>query len=84
MKSAQTFNKIVLDDTYSPNDYPNAYQVFVSNDGSSWGNAIASGSGTVNQTAITFTLVTARYIKIVQTGTVGSWWSIHDFEVFKQ
>jgi lysophospholipase L1-like esterase len=84
MQSTQDFNKIVLDASYSGNEYPSGYQVYVSDNGSSWGSPIASGTGTAAQTTITFPLVTARYIKIVLTASSSFWWSIHDLEVFKQ
>ncbi len=82
MGSTQSFNKIVLDVTNSPNDYPVGYQVYVSNDGSNWGNAITSGSGSTI-TTITFGTQSARYIKIVQTGSSSQWWwSIDELNVY--
>jgi len=81
--SSQSFSKLVLDTTNSPNDYPRGYAVYVSNDGQNWGNAIASGSGSSAVTTITFPTVAARYIKIVQTGSSTSWWwSIHELNVY--
>lgn len=82
MKSSMKINKIVLDATLSPNDYPKGYNVFVSNDGTNWGSAIASGVGQAT-TTITFTEQTVRYFKIVQTGSDPSnYWSIHELEVY--
>lgn len=82
MKASKTFHKVVLDTAnFSANDYPAAYQLFVSNDGTNWGSAVATGVGTATSTTISFTDKTARYIKVVQTGTSQSWWSIHDFMV---
>jgi len=82
MTAAQTFNKIVLDAGSSTGDYPRGYQVFVSTDGTNWGSAVATGSGSSQVTTITFANQTARYIKIVQTGSVGNWWSIHEYNVY--
>ena len=79
--SSQSFSKLVLDATNSPNDYPAGYAVYVSNDGQNWGSAIASGSGSSAVTTITFPTQSARYIKIVQTGSTGWWWSIAEFNV---
>jgi beta-galactosidase len=83
MQSAKTFNQIRLDTTGSANDYPRSYQVYVSSDGSNWGSAIASGSGTSAITDITFSSQTKRYLKIVQTGSAsGNYWSIHEFNLY--
>ncbi|HLG78943.1 MAG TPA: discoidin domain-containing protein [Ktedonobacteraceae bacterium] len=83
MKSQQSFSKIVLDDTNDANDYARGYQVFVSNDGSNWGSAIASGSGSSAVLTITFSTQSARYIKIVQTSSSTQWWwSIDEFNVY--
>lgn len=83
MQSQQSFNQIVLDATNSPNDNPVGYQVFDSNDGSNWGNAVTSGSGSGAVTTISFATQNARYIKVVQTGSSSQWWwSIDEFNVF--
>ena len=83
MSSVNVFNKVVLNAANSPNDYPRGYQVLVSNDGVNWSGPIASGAGNSSVTTITFTNVAARYIRIVQTGSVsGLFWSIHEFNVF--
>jgi arabinoxylan arabinofuranohydrolase len=83
MKTSKTFDKITLDTTNSPNDYPRGYQVTVSNDGTNFGSIIASGPGSSAITTITFTTQTARFVKVTQTGTASSYyWSIHEFNVF--
>ncbi len=78
--STQSFNKIVLDATNSSNDYPASYEVDVSNDGSNW-SSVATGNGST-VTTITFGTQSARYIKIVQTGSSSWWWSIHELNVY--
>lgn len=77
MGAVQTFNQIILDAGLSIDDYARGYQVFVSNDGTNWGSPVASGVGSPF-TTITFALQTARYFRIVQTGTDTHWWSIHE------
>jgi uncharacterized repeat protein (TIGR02543 family) len=81
--SVQTFNRIVMDAGSSSGDYPRGYQVNVSNDGSTWGSPVATGTGSA-VTTVTFAPQTARYIRVMQTGSVtGSvWWSIHEFNVY--
>jgi hypothetical protein len=83
MQTAKTFRQITLDSTGSAGDYPRGYQVFVSNDGSTWGSPIASGTPTTSLVTIGFSSQTARYIKVVQTGSVTpNWWSLHEFNVY--
>ncbi|RKP57302.1 fibronectin type III domain-containing protein [Cohnella endophytica] len=82
MKSAKTFNKLTMDSTGSDSDYARGYEVYVSNDGTTWGTAVASGAGTGPVVTATFAAQSARYIKVVQTGTATSWWSIREVNVF--
>lgn len=82
MRAAHTFNEIILDVSASTNDSPAAYSLYVSNDGINWGNPIASGQGMDGMTVITFPAVTARYFRIIQTGSKGNYWSIHELYVF--
>ena len=83
MGATNVFNKLVLNSANSPNDYPRGYQVFVSNDGVNWTGPVATGTGSVGTTTINFATQAARYIRIVQTGSVsGTFWSIHEFNVF--
>jgi hypothetical protein len=83
MGTAQPFMQVVLDDTQSPNDYPRGYQLYVSNDGVSWSGPIASGSGSGAVTTISVSQTTARYIKVVQTGSDPTyWWSIHELNIY--
>jgi fibronectin type 3 domain-containing protein len=82
MQTAQSFSRVVMDSTGSNNDYAHTYQVFVSNDGASWGTAIASGTG-ATVTTVDFAAQTARFIRVVQTSnTPANWWSIHEFNVY--
>lgn len=82
MKTEHTINEIILDVAGSPTDSPAGYNLYVSNDGITWGTAVATGVGTDGMTIIPITSTTARYIKIEQTGTKGNYWSIHEFYVF--
>jgi F5/8 type C domain len=85
MRSKKAFNKVVLDTTDSPNDFPQAYTVEVSNDRVTW-NQIASGAGitvtTAGVTTIPVGSQVARHIRVNQTETSGSaYWSVHRFRV---
>lgn len=54
-----------------------SYEIYVSNDGNNWGGAIASGSSSSG--VITFNTQNARYVRVMQTGSKGNYWSIHEF-----
>ena len=82
MGSICSFSRITLDAGSYSKDYPRGYQVFVSSDSSSWGNAIASGNGSGQIVTISFATQSARFIKVVQTGNASNWWSIDEFNVF--
>jgi uncharacterized protein YjdB len=82
MKTMNTVDKIILDASASPDDSPAGYEVYLSADGVNWGNAVATGQGTNSLTIIDIASLKGRYIKIVQTGTKGNYWSIHEFRVF--
>jgi hypothetical protein len=82
MAGTRTFSRIVMDANGS-GDYARGYQVFVSNDGVNWGSAIANGTGTGPVITVDFPGVTARYIKVVQTGTApANYWSVHEFNAY--
>jgi len=83
MGLVNTFNKLVLNCVNSANDYPRGYQVYISNDGVNWGSPVATGTGSSGTTTINVAAQTARYIRIIQTGSVnGTFWSIDEFNVF--
>jgi uncharacterized protein len=79
----QTFSRIELAvDELQSLDYPRGYAVYASNDPANLGQPIASGVGQ-KLTSISVPATTARYVRIVQTGTdVFRWWSIYELNVF--
>jgi len=82
MKQAATINRIVLDVSRSPYDYPRKYEVYVSLDGIIWSGPVVSGAGAGAVTNISFPPQAGRYVKIVQTARAGNYWSIHDLNVY--
>ncbi len=84
MKKAQPFHKVVLDNTWAIYDYPKSYAVYVSNDGADWGVPVATGAGELGITTISFPQKSARYVKIVQTGTKDKPWSIFEVDVYSK
>jgi hypothetical protein len=82
MLSTQSFTQITMDTGGSTNDYARGYAVYVSNDGVNFGTAVATGAGNTGVTTVTFAQQSARYIRVIQTGTATSWWSIAEFNVY--
>ena len=77
--------RVVLDSTDSGSDYPNRYEVYVSNNTEDWGEPVAKGRGDQPVTDIACTPKAGRYVRIVQTGQKdGLWWSIHELKIEKR
>ncbi|HNT86380.1 MAG TPA: HEAT repeat domain-containing protein, partial [Candidatus Hydrogenedentes bacterium] len=74
---------IVLDTSRSSKDYPRAYEVYAYTDEAAPGDPVAQGDGSGPVLEVKFPPVTARYLKIVQTGRAddGFWWSIDELRV---
>lgn len=82
MLSVRSFKRITLDQGSSSNDWPDSYDVSVSNDAVNWGSPIASGIGHSGLITIDFPTQSARYIRITQTGSGQThYWSIHELNV---
>jgi len=83
MGVSQPLAQITLENTTSNNDangFPYAYSVTVSTDKTSW-TQVANGTGTYGTTTINFAQTTARYVKILETGTSGNWWCIDELNI---
>lgn len=75
-----TYNTIICDVGLSTSsDAPAAYEIYVSSNGTNWGNAIASG--TTTNGIIKVNVQNSRYVRVVQTGSKSNYWSIHEFYV---
>ncbi len=85
MQKQQTFDKIVLDNTWALWDSPEQFAVTVSNDGTNWSKPVATGAGQLGITTITFPAQTARYFRITQTGTNAKYqWSIYEVDAYSR
>jgi hypothetical protein len=71
--------QVVLDTTAHPTDNPSGYKLELSSDGSAY-SSVATGSGS-SLTTIQFTDRPARYLRVTQTGSSLSWWSISELSV---
>lgn len=78
----EKIEQILLNVEESPGDSPQKYQLFVSDNGTDWYGPGASGSGADVMTVVSFPTTTVRYVRIVQTGSKGNWWSIHEVYAF--
>jgi beta-glucosidase len=82
MGSAQNFNEI---DMYVPDyagDYPRAYNVEVSANGTSWA-TVASCTATGQPDIVSFPAQTDQYVEVVLTaGSTTTWWSMEQFLVY--
>ena len=81
MGQTQTFDKIVLDSGSSIGDYARSADVYVSTDGTDWTKVSSVVRRSTSPTG-SFPTQTARYIKVVNTGNAGSWWSVAEFNVY--
>src|SRR5258708_16834276 len=78
--SARSFSRIVMDS--AAGEFPRGYEVYVSNDGTSWGRPIVIVSGTSQSIALNFPAQMARYIKVLQTGSAANSWSLIEFNLY--
>ena len=66
-----------------PLGFPRDYQVQVSSDGTSWGQAVARGKGTGTLTDIVFAPVRAKFVRITQSGTADAPWTIQRLRLYE-
>lgn len=81
MGTTFTIHSVVLDQATSAGDSPVGYEVYVGMDANNFGSPVASGVGTRDKTVVDFDPVEARFVKIVQTGSRGSYWSVHELNI---
>jgi len=82
MGSAQSFDEIEMDSGGFNADYARAYQVEVSNDGTSF-TTVYTGTGTGSPETANFAPQTARYIRVVLEESVKTnWWSLVNVLVY--
>jgi alpha-L-rhamnosidase len=85
MKARQSFNKIVLDNTWALWDSPVQYTVTVSDNGKDWSKPVAQGRGKLGITKIEFPTQQARFIRITQNGTDATYhWSVYEMDVYRK
>jgi hypothetical protein len=81
MESQQTFNEVVLNAGGNTGDYPNGFDIEVSNDGVNF-TPVYFGTGSAQSITATFSTQTAQYIEIQLTASsTTNWWSMTSFTV---
>ena len=78
----EKLEQILLDVAASPNDSPQKYEFYVSDNGTDWYGPALSGAGADVMTILSFPSATVQYVRIIQTGTKGNYWSIHELNAF--
>jgi hypothetical protein len=73
---------VKLDATGSANDYPRGFEVYLSADGTTWGQPVAKGEGKSALLEVKFPAAKVKAVRVVQTGEAkGNFWSIHELEL---
>ncbi len=74
---------LLLDAASSNRDYPRAFKVDVSDDGTHW-KSVATGHGNSRKTEIYFPTTTTKFVKITQTSRAkGLFWSMYEMQVLQ-
>jgi Malectin domain/F5/8 type C domain len=82
MGSAQSFDEVELDSGGFNQDYARAYEVQVSNNGTSF-TTVYNGTGTGSPETANFAPQTAQYIRVVlEVGNNSYWWSLVNVLVY--
>jgi len=81
MGSTENFNELKMSMPGSPNDYARGFDVYVSNDGSSWAK-VASCTGSGTPELVSFSPQSAKYVKILLNTAANIWWSIDEFNLY--
>jgi HEAT repeat protein len=81
LRSEKTVSGVNMDSAVKTQDYPRAYEVYVSNDPAEMGQPVATGKGDQPLVEVRFPPVRGRYVKIVQTGSAENNWSVYELKV---
>ena len=79
--SAENFNELKMSMPESPSDYARGFDVYASNDASSW-TRVAGCSGSATPEIVSFSPQTAKYVKVVLNTGADVWWSIDEFNLY--
>ncbi len=84
MQDTVLFNRVSFEAGDFTNEYPDSYDIEVSNDGSTW-ELVASGAGEPGGSFVQLpNIYSKRYVKITQTGRSNQNWSIAEFNLYME
>lgn len=75
-------DRLVLDTGVSTGDFPGAFDVQVSPDGSDW-RTVGSGTGSGQLTTVEVPDRPVRHVRVLLTGARDSWWSVADVRAYR-
>jgi len=79
MGKSLPLDTVVMDAGSTNTDAARGYELYLSSDGQQWGSPVVAQAAAVGgKQAMVFPLQSARYFKIVQTGSTNYWWAIAD------
>lgn len=78
MQSVHKLNRIILDTSKSPNDGPAGYEVYLNTGEDGAWKLVASGKNAGAVQIVSFPAEETSKFRIVQTGSKGNYWSIHE------
>ncbi|WP_162027273.1 MULTISPECIES: ThuA domain-containing protein [unclassified Lentimonas] len=83
LAAPMSIDTIALDNSGgSQNDFPRSYEVYISDDGQSWGSPVLKGKGANPVTLIKLDGRTTSHVKIVCTDQQNKlYWSVHDLKI---
>lgn len=79
--AATLFDRLAIDNTAFPGQFPRKLNVETSADGASWA-SVADQPGTDGVTTARFAPQVARYLRLTQTGSAASPWSVDELNLF--
>ncbi|MEU1471878.1 discoidin domain-containing protein [Streptomyces sp. NPDC005761] len=77
-----TFRRVAIDSGDNLGDYARDWQLSVSDDGRRW-RTVGRGTGTGQLTTVDLPPTSARFLRVTQTGTSDSWWSLADVRLYR-
>lgn len=77
-----SFRRVAIDAGDNLGDYPRGWRLSVSDDGTAWRD-LASGTGTGQLTNVDVSRTSARFVRVTQTRSSGSWWSVADLRLYR-
>ena len=78
-----TFDRVSVDSGGNLGDYARSWTLEASGDGATW-RTLATGTSTGQLTDIDVPRTRARWLRITNTGTSASWWSIADIRLYRR